>query len=81
MRYYWESSHFKDNVGDMVLNRIFGAGEVPRGFGVRLDSGTMDVALLDIRAQQKTYQISHPDDIARIQREIADYKLTHHIHD
>jgi len=81
MRYYWESSHFKENVGDMVLNRIFGAGAVPRDFGIRLDSGTIDATLLDIRAQQKTYQTSHPDDIARIQLEIADYKLTHHIRD
>ena len=81
MGYYWESSHFKDNVGDMVLNRVFSAGEVPRGFGIRLDSGKIDATLLDIRAQQKTYQTSHPDDIAHIQREIADYKLTHHIQD
>lgn len=81
MSYYWESSHFKDNVGDMVLNRIFSAGEVPRDFGIRLDSGTIDATLLDIRAQQKTYQTSHPDDIACIQREIAGYKLTHHIQD
>jgi hypothetical protein len=81
MRYYWESSHFKENVGDMVLNRIFSAGEVPRDFGIRLDSGTIDATLLDIRAQQKTYQTSHPDDIARIQQEIANYKLEHRIHD
>lgn len=81
MRYYWESSHFKENVGDMVLNRIFSTGEVPRDFGIRLDSGTIDAALLATRAQQKTYETLHPDDIARIQREIADYKLEHQIHD
>jgi hypothetical protein len=81
MSHYWESSHFKDVVGDLVINRIFNVGEVPGGFGVRLDSGTLDTALLDIHKQQKKYRTTHADDIALIQREIADYKQMHHIRD
>ncbi len=77
MQYYWESSHFKENVGDMVLNRIFNAGAVPGDFGVRLDSDTIEAALLNIRLQQKVYQISHHDDIARIKYEITQYKKIH----
>lgn len=79
LKYYWESSHFKAIVGDMVLNRIFSGGAVPSGFGIRMNSGTVEAALLEIREQQKSYRTSHPDDIARIQREIADYKEKHHI--
>src|SRR5260370_37051886 len=40
MRYYWDSSHFKEGVGDYVLDRIFeipGANEiVPADFAARL---------------------------------------------
>ncbi|TCV90246.1 hypothetical protein [Sulfurirhabdus autotrophica] len=81
MHYYWESSHFKENVGDMVLNRIFNAGEVPEDFGVLLDSETVEKTLRNTRLQQKNYQISHPDDIARIQHEITEYKKIHQIQD
>lgn len=81
MRNYWESSHFKAEVGDLVLNRIFNTGELPDGFGVRLDGGTIETALADIRAQQRTYRASHREDIARIQQEVADYKRQHGILD
>ena len=81
MKYYWESSHFKEVVGDLVLNRILNAGRAPKDFGIRLDSSTIEPALAGIRAQQQAYRASHAEDIARIQHEIADYKQLHGIRD
>lgn len=36
MRYYWETSHYRVNVGHMILARMFGAGSAPDDFGVEL---------------------------------------------
>src|SRR3569623_2056245 len=49
LRYYWESSHYKDRTGDLVLNRIFGVGEVPGDFGMRLPSDNIAQALAAVR--------------------------------
>lgn len=79
MKYYWESSHFKAEAGDRVLNRIFEAGEAPDDFGIRLDQEKIESALANARAQQQAYRASHQEDIARIQQGIAEYKRQHGI--
>ncbi len=79
LKYYWESSHFKDKTGNLVLNRIFNQGSVPVDFGVRLTSETIDGALAVTRAKQQAYRATHPEDIALIQRYITDYKNEHQI--
>ncbi len=70
MTYYWDSSHFKETVGDMVLDRLFGyirpGRPVPDDFGVKLTSGTIESELLNTRALQAAYRRSHPEDIASI---------------
>jgi hypothetical protein len=81
MKYYWESSHFKAEVGDLVLSRIFNVGVVPNGFGVRLDRETIETELTNIRAQQQIYRTSNEEDVARIQQDITDYKKKHDIRD
>lgn len=81
LRYYWESSHYKERTGDLVLNRIFGIGEVPDDFGVRLTSDNIDQAFADIRRQQHAYRAAHPADVALLRSYVADYKTRHHIPD
>ena len=66
MGFYWDSSHFKDVVGDLVLDRLFGLSHprrtVPPDFGVRLTPATIEPALARLRADQLAYRLSHPQD-------------------
>jgi hypothetical protein len=70
MGFYWDSSHFKDVVGDLVLDRLFGLSHprrpVPPDFGVRLTPATIEPALARMRAAQLAYRRSHPQDVAWI---------------
>ncbi|MGE5239728.1 MAG: hypothetical protein ACM3ON_13110 [Chloroflexota bacterium] len=70
MTYYWDSSHFKATVGDMVLDRLFGytrpGRPVPEDFGVRLTPDSIESALKNTRTAQAAYRMSHPEDISAI---------------
>jgi hypothetical protein len=67
MKFYWDSSHFKDIVGDFVLDRVFGLSAprptVPPDFGVRLNGVTIEPALARLRADQLAYRRSNPKDV------------------
>ncbi|MBI4292420.1 MAG: hypothetical protein HY661_13165 [Betaproteobacteria bacterium] len=71
MRYYWDSSHFKEQVGDYVLERLFAAGTsshaVPADFGVRLTEESIDIALLQQRAARVAYWERFPQEVAALQ--------------
>jgi hypothetical protein len=70
MKFYWDSSHFKDIVGDFVLDRLFGLSGPQRGvppdFGVRLTPATIELTLAQLRADQVTYRRGHPEDVVWI---------------
>src|SRR5262245_6848292 len=70
MGFYWDSSHFKDGVGDLVLDRLFGLSHperpVPPDFGVRLTAATIEPALARLRAAQLAYRRSNLQDVAWI---------------
>lgn len=70
MRFYWDSSHFKEMVGDFVLDRIFGiersSRPAPGDFGRLLTAENLDAVLAEIRAGHMRYRIEHPRDIALI---------------
>lgn len=64
MRFYWDSSHFKDNVGDFILDRLFGVTDprraVPADFGVPLTADTIETALARVREDQLAYRRRNP---------------------
>jgi hypothetical protein len=70
MGFYWDSSHFKDGVGDLVLDRLFDLSQpgrpVPPDFGVRLTAVTIEPALAYLRATRLAYRRSNPQDVAWI---------------
>jgi hypothetical protein len=70
MGFYWDSSHFKEVVGDLVLDRLFGLSRalrrVPADFGVQLTPATIEAALARLRADQLAYRRSNPQDVVWI---------------
>lgn len=70
MRFYWDSSHFKQEVGDWVLDRLFGRIQPddppPTDFGMRLTPETIDMELADIRAGRAEYRLAHITEVAKI---------------
>jgi hypothetical protein len=70
MRYYWDSSHFKEIVGDLVLDRVLGHASpervVPADFGVQLTTGNVEEALARTREAGEAYRRRHPDEVEAI---------------
>lgn len=76
MKYYWDSSHFKEIVGDYVLDRLFEISNphrpVPGDFGVRLTVDTIESALARDRVAQARYRAAHPEEIRKIKARISE---------
>jgi len=70
MANFWDSSHFKAGVGDMVLDRLLGtdspAHPIPRDFGVRLEAGNVEAHLAAVRQRQAAYRASHQEEAAAL---------------
>jgi len=66
LRWYWESSHFRAELGGLVLRRLLGA-EAPPAFGRRLTPGTVDAALAAVAREVTGYAAAHPDEVAEIE--------------
>lgn len=71
MQWYWESSHYKKELGDLVLDRIFNHKEpgrnLPADFGFRLTSGNIEPHLERVRADRKRWRASFPEDVSEIE--------------
>ena len=65
MKWYWESSHFRRELGDVALERILGAPErdETRGFGVPLTLANVEQELQRVKREITTWQAEHPDEL------------------
>lgn len=67
MKYYWETSHFKKEAGDLVLDRILNYRSpdrpLPDDFGVLLSPDNIEQHLATIRAQRLVYRSQRQDEI------------------
>jgi len=70
MNNYYDASHYSPEVGNLVLDRIFGFHEpsrkVPDDFGVRISAKNIDDYLARVRSDQLTYRTSHQADISEL---------------
>ncbi|MCE9613275.1 MAG: hypothetical protein K8T26_03310 [Lentisphaerae bacterium] len=69
MQYWWESTHAKEAVGDMIIGRLFAResdGSVPPDFGLRLTAETVDAQLLDTRQARARYAQTHAQECEEI---------------
>jgi hypothetical protein len=63
MQYYWEASHYRTNVGRMILASMLGALQ----FGAELRSTTLEAHQQEQWAAHERYQREHPVESALIQ--------------
>jgi hypothetical protein len=67
MRWYWEGSHYQRQVGDAMLDKIFGVDsahiEPPAGFGIQLSSGNIESHLAAVRTDLERYAAAHEDQV------------------
>ena len=71
MLWHWDSSHYKKETGDLVLDRVFGLQQpgrsVPQDFGVMLSSPNIEAHLAAIRDARAEYRRMRPDDVREIE--------------
>lgn len=70
MKWYWDSSHYKKELGDIVLDRMFdgnfSGGQDYPDFGVSLTGKNVEAHLVKLQRDRVKWQIAHPADIAEI---------------
>jgi hypothetical protein len=71
VRWYWEAGHFKKELGEKLLARIFApeieGGETANGFGVLLDSRNLESHLERLRQERTEYISKHPEAVERLE--------------
>jgi len=75
MKWYWESSHYKKEVGNMILDKLFslpGKGPTPADFGVQLLPQNIDDHLKTINSERKQYEQLFPDEITELKELIKE---------
>lgn len=68
MRWYWEAGHFKRELGDLILERLFDPTESRTGFGVLLDTSNIEEQIAAIRAQEVNYRRVFSQEIEELER-------------
>lgn len=61
MENYWEASHYRDSVGDIILERMFNSitSSIPSDFGVELNAGMLSAHLQKTQLNRDQYHIQH----------------------
>lgn len=70
MQYYWEPSHYRANVGEMVMSRLVGSGNAAGSFGAEITPGSIEGHLARMREARERYARDHPVE-ARVASEVA----------
>ncbi|KAB8051147.1 hypothetical protein GCN74_26605 [Janthinobacterium sp. FT14W] len=69
MHYYWEVSHYRDNVGRLILARLFGGDMLPPAdFGVELTPANVGAHQAAMRAARERYRVEHARETGYAQR-------------
>ena len=78
MRYYWEVSHYRDNVGRLILARLFGGDTpVPSDFGVELTAATVAAHQAAMRAARDRYHVEHALETAYVKKILNGPRIKH----
>jgi hypothetical protein len=75
MRWYWEAGHFKKELGDLMLDQVFGHRDPQRmiqhGFGTLLTAANVEAHLAHLRAERERYAKTHQKELAYLDRFVA----------
>ncbi|MDB5446877.1 MAG: hypothetical protein JWQ97_2194 [Phenylobacterium sp.] len=74
MAHYWESAHYKEVLGGMILDRISGRSnpDIPADFGLRLTAADIEARLAADRAARAAYAAAQPQQVAEVARLAAE---------
>ena len=72
MRYYWEASHYRDNVGRFILARLFGGPQAPPAdFGAELTPAGIGAHQAAMRAARERYHAQHAAETAYLRHALT----------
>lgn len=78
MRWFWESSHYRKELGDLVLDRVLNYSDPDRqiadDFGVMLTSENIERYLESIREAHRHYRQSRRDEVKEIEDLVKKYQ-------
>jgi hypothetical protein len=78
LRWYWESSHYRKELGDVVLARVLGA-PVPEealvDWGEQVTTGNVNRVLARVDAEVAAWRSTHPLEVAELERVVARARL------
>lgn len=76
MQWHWEFSHYRPELGDRVLDKVFGhsmpGNPVPEDFGIQLSSTMLEQYVTRITHAARMYEAAHAQDAAEIQQIVKD---------
>jgi len=74
MSWYWDASHYRRDVGDMILDRMFGLPHRtgPERFGTRVTQGTIEPHLARFDSERELWLATNPKGIALVDRILQD---------
>ncbi|MGE4398264.1 MAG: hypothetical protein AB7D29_01980 [Campylobacterales bacterium] len=77
MGWYWDASHYKKELGDIMLDRIFGSnfanGDKYKDFGVVLNSQNFDEHISNMKKQREIWLKKHPayvEEFEKLRKEV-----------
>jgi hypothetical protein len=74
MRWFWDAQHYKPELGNLVLDRLFGSeardAALPDDYGALVNAANIDAHLLGIRARREAYAAAHANDMPEIRANI-----------
>jgi hypothetical protein len=74
MRYYWEGSHFRKEMGDRVMDVILDhptPTPLPPGFGRRMDGGNVETVLSQLRDEAKAWRSTNDGLVKDLEHRVA----------
>ncbi len=78
MQWYWESSHYRKELGDLVLDRVMNYSDPQRkiadDFGFLLTSKNITSHLLATHKGRQSYEMEHPDEVREIDELVKKYQ-------
>lgn len=78
MKWYWESSHYRTELGDRVLDKILDYNDPTRtiadDFGVKITTANIETHIQNIRNDRKAYEQTHTDEVEEIKSLVKKYR-------